>query len=220
MKTITEKLNLNKFEKKLVLALPDKSYLSDLDSFSERAGSANYDLIFAFVTSKEDFLRTFTENRERLAPDGLLYLAYPKKGNKKFESYIHRDELFDLLAADADSGIIADSTLKFNRMVALDDTYTVIGIKNIARKKTVKSEKSSGRVADYVEKLPKIRQILSKDKVAADFFESLTPGYQKDWARYIYSAKTEATQKKHLDEMFAAFAAGYKFADAYKKAKK
>ncbi|MDR0299905.1 MAG: YdeI/OmpD-associated family protein [Streptococcaceae bacterium] len=224
MKTITEKLNLNKFTKKLVVARPSEDYLTDFEDFDEKPNSndKSYDLIFAFVESKEDFLKKFSENRDRLAIDGLFYIAYPKKGNKKFESYVHRDELFSLLQADSETGFIKDSSLKFNRMVALDDIYTVIGIKNAEKelKKAKKSSKVSGRVADYVEKLPDLRAILAKEKLALEFFENLTPGYQKDWARYIYSAKTEATQQKRTAEMFAAFANGFKFADAYKQSLK
>ena len=219
MKTIVEKLNLNKFGAKLVVGKPDETYLTDLEL---GLGSAPYDLIFAFANSKADFVKIYQENSVLLAPEGLLYMAYPKKGNKKFDSYVHRDELFELLGADSETGFVVDTALKFNRMVALDDIYTVVGIKNAVKEKgkVAKSSVPSGRVADYIEKIPELRALLAKEAVAAEFFEKLTPGYQKDWARYIYSSKTEATQQKHIDEMFAAFATGYKTADQYKKAGK
>lgn len=36
---------------------------------------------------------------------------------------------------------------------------------------------------------------------ALAYYQSLTPGYQKDWARYVYSAKQEATKEKRRNEM-------------------
>ena len=217
-KTIVEKLNLNKFDKKLVLNRPDDTYLSDLDTFDQEATQAEYDLTFVFVTNKVQFVQFFEENKDKIAQNGIYAVAYPKKGNKKFAAYVHRDELFDLLGADSETGIIGESTLKFNRMVALDDIYTVVAIKNIG--KTEVKTRPSARVADYAAKISDIKELLQGNVAALTFYENLTAGYQKDWARYIFSAKTAPTQEKRRAEMLAAFQAGYKTADLYKKSLK
>ena len=61
-KTIVEKLNLNKFDAKLVVDLPDESYLTDLESFDQTKKAEKYDLIFVFATDdKEDFAKKFTK---------------------------------------------------------------------------------------------------------------------------------------------------------------
>lgn len=49
------------------------------------------------------------------------------------------------------------------------------------------------------------------------FYQSLTPGYRKDWARYVYSAKQEATRAKRREEMKIILGAGYKSRDLYRK---
>jgi uncharacterized protein YdeI (YjbR/CyaY-like superfamily) len=49
------------------------------------------------------------------------------------------------------------------------------------------------------------------------FYKSLTPGYRKDWARYVYSAKQEETRAKRREEMKMILAAGYKSRDLYRK---
>ncbi|MCL2112476.1 MAG: YdeI/OmpD-associated family protein [Streptococcaceae bacterium] len=237
VKTLVEKLNLNKFNNKLVLNLPDSSYLSDLTNCQYADEKNSYDLIITFVTNPKEFTKSFAKYRNKISPDGLYVVAYPKVGNKKFSTSIHRDELFDLLKINPDSKIVADSTLKFNRMVALDEIYTVIAIKNIASQKTGKTSAASQRVTDYTSKLPELRQLLtvpiSTDSTAQanhleltelaaalDYFDSLTPGYQRDWARYIYSAKQSATQEKRKDEFLSAMTAKIKTSDLYKKSLK
>lgn len=219
-KTIVEKLNLNKFDAKLVVDLPDESYLTDLESFDQTKKAEKYDLIFVFATDdKEDFAKKFTKFSSNLTENGSYVVAYPKKGNKKFDGFIGRDELFDLLNIDHDSKEIAGTTLKFSRMLALDEIYTVIVIKNQA-KKTAKSSAASSRVSDYEAKIPELRQILAENERSLSFFDDLTAGYQRDWARYIYSAKQEKTQEKRINEMFSAFDGAFKTADLYKKSLK
>jgi uncharacterized protein YdeI (YjbR/CyaY-like superfamily) len=43
----------------------------------------------------------------------------------------------------------------------------------------------------------------------------LTPGYQREWARFIYGAKAEATKQRHLEQMKTVLKAGYKSKRAY-----
>ncbi|AYG01449.1 YdeI/OmpD-associated family protein [Lactococcus allomyrinae] len=219
VKTLVEKLNLNKFNNKLVLNLPDSSYLSDLTNCQDADEKNSYDLIVTFVTNPQEFTKSFAKYRDKVSPDGLYVVAYPKVGNKKFSTSIHRDELFDLLKINPDSKLVTDSTLKFNRMVALDEIYTVIAIKNIASQKTRKTPVASQRVTDYTNKLPELRQLLT-ELTALDYFDNLTSGYQRDWARYIYSAKQSATQEKRKDEFSSAMTAQIKTSDLYKKSLK
>lgn len=63
-----------------------------------------------------------------LNKNGYLFLAYPKKGNKVYPTFIHRDDLLAGLGADED-GYIGTSNIKFVRMVGLDDVFTVVGLK-------------------------------------------------------------------------------------------
>lgn len=81
------------------------------------------------------------------------------------------------------------STVKFARMVGLDEVFTVIGLKE-EEKKTAKttSSKVSQRVDDYIEKIQAIESDLEDSPELLAFYQSLTPGYRKEWARYVYSA--------------------------------
>jgi hypothetical protein len=216
-KTIVEKLNLQKYEKAAVLNVPEGSdYLTGLEGYdTELNKDQSYDLIFAFVFDLEAFKRivkTVIENHY-LNKKGYIYLAYPKKGNKVYPTFIHRDEIFPGIGVD-ENGYVGTSSIKFARMVGLDETFTVVGLKEEARKNQP-SSKASQCVDDYIELIPEIEKDLQDTPALLDFYQSLTPGYRKDWARFVYSAKQEVTKAKRREEMKMILGAGYKSRELY-----
>ncbi|WP_175279595.1 YdeI/OmpD-associated family protein [Secundilactobacillus collinoides] len=52
------------------------------------------------------------------------------------------------------------------------------------------------------------------------FFEQLTPGYKREWARYIYAPVREATQTSHFEQMLTALNAGAPNWETYQKQQK
>lgn len=111
---------------------PNSSYLSELEPFSEQLGKEPVELIFLFATSLEAFKQEIHTivNGNYLAVNGLLYVAYPKKGNSVYPAFVHRDKLFPELGVSEETGYIKNTSFKFNRMVSLDEIFTVVGIKN------------------------------------------------------------------------------------------
>lgn len=217
VRSITEKLQLTKYEKKIILQRPSAEYFSDL-SFEETALlDRSVDLILAFITNIEEFKQLVDEVKQKnsLNENGLLYVAYPKKGNKKYDTYIHRDEIFPALKVDEDDGYIEGSSLKFNRMVSLDDTFTIVGIKNAPKKKTEKSKRQT--VHDYVALIPRIEERLAVSPKATELFATLTPGYKRGWAQYVFSAKQAATQEKRIEEMIDLLEQGFKSKELYRQ---
>ena len=218
-KTIVEKLNLKKFDKVAVLHLPDGAdYLAELDDYDTELKNSKYDLIFAFVLDM-DSLKEVVNNviiNNFLNENGYIFLAYPKKGNKVYPTFIHRDDLLDGVGAD-ELGYIGTSNIKFARMVGLDEIFTVVGLKEDSKIKNKTSTKASQCVDDYIEMIPKVENDLKNTPVLLAFYQSLTPGYQKDWARYVYSAKQEITKDKRREEMKCILAAGYKSRELYRK---
>jgi predicted secreted protein len=155
---------------------------------------------------------------QQLAGNGYLFFAYPKKGNKRYDSYVHRDDIFPAMGVDED-GYIGSSDLKFARMVSMDDVFTVIGIKHEKKKKT-KSPAASQSVADYEDRVKDVEELLAPYPKERQFYKELTPGYQKDWARFIFSAKQQQTREKRLEQMVDILAQGYKSMDLYRQNKK
>lgn len=223
-KTIVEKLNLQKYKKVAVLNKPEgEDSLAELVEFDTELASDKYDLIFAYTLDMESLQAVVKQvlDKDCLDKSGYLYAAYPKKGNKVYPTYIHRDSLFAGLGADED-GYIGDSSLKFARMVGMNDVFTVVGFKLEARKqnKTASKSKPSQRVDDYEAMIPEIEKDLQAAPEQLAFYKTLTPGYQKDWARYVYSAVQESTRAKRRVEMIKVLGEGYKSMELYRQNKR
>lgn len=85
-KTIVEKLQLTKYKEAVILNQPNGAdYFQNLANYEEKLADKQYDLIFDFVETLEELI-TFVQKviaENKLAANGYLFFAYPKKGNKK-----------------------------------------------------------------------------------------------------------------------------------------
>ncbi|WP_339291519.1 YdeI/OmpD-associated family protein [Paenibacillus sp. FSL E2-0201] len=218
-KTIVEKLNLQKYNQVAILNKPEGSdYLAELSDYDTSLNEA-YDLIFAFVldmSSLQELVNRVIEH-PHLHKNGYLFVAYPKKGNKVYPTFIHRDDLLEGLGSD-ENGYIGTSNIKFARMVGLDDVFTVVGLKEDVKGKGQLSNTPSQSVDDYISFIPNVEEDLKGTLELLTIYQSLTPGYRKDWARYVYSAKQEATRAKRKEEMKMILRAGYKSRELYRQA--
>lgn len=207
---LSKKLMLEKFSHILILDMPESVTEFNGLAYDTKA-QGSYDLVIRFVFSLEEMEQTIqAAARDGLVREnGYLYLPYPKKGNKAYPTYIHRDDLiarFDLAEGD---GYMGDSTLKFTKMVAFNDTFTLVGLRNL--KKSAKAPTGpSYSVEDYVDQIPTLRQALAHRPEILARFDALAKGYQKDWARHVYSARQEETREKRLLETADLLEAGYK----------
>ncbi|WP_026626142.1 YdeI/OmpD-associated family protein [Dysgonomonas capnocytophagoides] len=216
---IIKKFNIGKFDAKVILNKPVD--ITDFDgvSFGTTLRKGKYDMIFAFIFSLDEFaalLRKAIDN-DLLNPYGMLYFAYPKKGNKQYEQFIGRDDILPAVDMDND-GYVYDSLIKFNKMAAFSDVFTVIGLKLDEKRK--KSNQPSQCVADYVDRIPDVRKYFETNKDVLALFDQLTPGYQRGWVRYVYSTKSEATTEKRFAEMTSILKQGYKSIDLFRQNKK
>ncbi|MCL7745660.1 YdeI/OmpD-associated family protein [Halalkalibacter alkaliphilus] len=215
--TIINKLNLNKYTNMAVINQPH-----DYDLFNEfkTTLSNDHDAIFVFVETVNEMI----EHTQRIIQDqcllekGYVFFAYPKKGNKRYTTYIHRDEIFPAMQVGED-GYVENSDLKFSRMVSMDDIFTVVGLKR-EKKKEKKSSAASQCVADYEGHVPDVEKLLADYPTELSFFQNLTPGYQRDWARFIFSAKQQKTRDKRREKMVEVLSQEYKSIDLYRQMKK
>ena len=220
--SVAKRLGFEKFQKRAVMgkerAVADD--FAELDSYDTDVDAGKYDLIFSYVLTLEELKARVrdTITHDRLNPEGYLYIAYPKIGNKTYDTSVHRDAIFPSLGVDDGNGYVGDSTLKFARMVKLDDTFTLVGLKNAVKGKGKATKASSGNVADYEKFIPDVKEYLDAEHPkTAKFYAELTPGYQRDWARYIYSAKQPATQEKRKTEMLDILGKGHKTKNLYQQ---
>lgn len=215
---LAKKLRLHKFQTFGLLRSPREANDITTLPFVEEM---QYDCLLAFVYQLESMKDVIEEvaKQDKLVENGVLYCVYPKLKNKLNHDPIHRDSIFPFLKIDETDGYYPNTTLKFNLMVALDDNYTVIGLKNVSKKKMTKSSVSQC-VDDYISYLPEISCFLQDYPEELEFFNNLTYGYQKDWARYIFSAKTDMTQVKRKQEMVDLLQQKYKTKNLYLQAQR
>ncbi|KAB2331266.1 YdeI/OmpD-associated family protein [Bacillus mesophilum] len=215
--SIIDKLNLTKYNNLAVQSQPE-----DYDLFNgyKTELSGDHDAIFIFIENINQMVEHTKRiiQEEQLVEKGYLFFAYPKKGNKRFDTHIHRDEIFPAMKVDED-GYVDGSDIKFARMVSMDDVFTVIGLKR-EKKKAKKSSASSQCVADYEDQIPDVEKLLTDHPEELDFYQSLTPGYKRDWARYIFSAKQQKTRDSRQAQMVEILSKGFKTVDLYRQGKK
>jgi hypothetical protein len=217
MKTIIDKLNLIKYKNVAVLNQP-----SDYALFNEYKSvvTRDHDAIFIFAETIDEMVNQtqLVISEEKLLENGYLFFAYPKKGNKRYYTFIHRDDIFPAMKVSED-GYVLNSDVKFSRMVSMDDTFTVVGLKR-EKKSGKKSSAASQCVADYEDNVKDIEKLLTDHPNELKFYQELTPGYQKDWARYIFSAKQQNTRDKRHAQMVDILSQGFKSVDLYRQGKK
>ncbi|EOW9527224.1 YdeI/OmpD-associated family protein [Bacillus cytotoxicus] len=216
--SIIDKLKLNKYNNMAVINQP-----TDYDVFTHQSTILNkaHDAIFIFVETLDEMVeqtKFIIHNEDLLLEKGYLFFAYPKKGNTRYPTFIHRDEMFPALKVGED-GYVDNSDMKFSRMVSMDDVFTVVGLKREKRKEK-KIAASSQCVDDYVTHIKDVEALLAAYPEELRFYQSLTPGYQKDWARYIFSAKQQKTCDKRQQQMIEVLSQGYKTMDLYRRKKK
>ncbi|MFQ9697738.1 MAG: YdeI/OmpD-associated family protein, partial [Zhenhengia sp.] len=72
---------------------------------------------------------------------------------------------------------------------------------------------------DYKDKVTDLKVYFQNQPEILERYVALTPGYQRDWARYVYSARTQNTIDKRLIEMAEILKQGFKTKQLYTKSK-
>lgn len=209
---VARKVRLEKYKKVAVIGAPEgyQDTLGNDVSFSLTA--APFDLCLAFVFSLEEMTRFAgqTEKDGIISPGGVLLFAYPKANNKVYAA-IRRDDIFPAFGIDPDGdGKIPDTSLFFNLMVKLDDVFTIIGLRHMEGQKRSSENRPSQIAADYEEKIPELRSLLETSPEILTFFDGLAPGYQRNWARFVFSAVKEETKNSRFERMKRLLAEGKK----------
>ncbi|WP_342543534.1 YdeI/OmpD-associated family protein [Paenisporosarcina sp. FSL H8-0542] len=221
-KTVIEKLGIHNYSTKLILNKPETVHDFEDLHYDTTIKDTRYQFVFVFTFTLEDFTQQLNTiiDKNLIEDNGYLYFAYPKKKNPTYKEFIERDRLYEDLSVDED-GYVRNSQLKFSRMVSLNETFTIVGLKSLPKKpKKTDSIKNSQCADDYIEYVEHIKEYLSRNEDLLEAYNKLTFGYQKDWARYVYSAKKLETQEKRLLEMETILGEGFKSMDLFRRKKK
>ena len=198
---ISKKFQLDRFTRRALVNLPEAAQeLADVEGDRDLLNPP-YELIVIFVKDLDVWKKFLTKvsREDLLSEGGVIYFLYPKRGNKVYDTFIHRDDIFPTLKVDDDDGYFQGSDLKFNRMFSLNDVFTVVGVKKLS-KRPAPSTGPSQRVGDYEHRLGEVEELLLKNPDALEFYRSLTPGYRRNYARFILGVKTVATKQSRLEK--------------------
>ncbi len=218
MSSLIEKFKLNTYKTLPILNLPP--YLKDeLSSIAVTPLLPKQAAILVFTTSNEDFFKTLESlvQQDVLEDKGVLLICYPKKGNPTYPSFVHRDEIFVKVGMNND-GFIYGSAYMFNRMLGFDDNFTLLEVKKLLNFKPGSRPSQSG--ADFVKYIPDIETMLKDEPEALKFYQSLTPGYRKDWAVHVFSTENQETRTKRIAEMIKLLKEGHKNMTLYRQSLK
>lgn len=218
MSALVEKFKLNTYVNLPILNLP--SYLKDeLSSIPRSPVLPKQAAILVFTTSNEDFFTSLETlvRQDPIEDKGVILICYPKKGNPMYPSYVHRDEIFKKVGMDND-GFIYNSAYMFNRMLGFDDNFTLLEVKKLLNFKPGSRPSQSG--ADFVKYIPDIEGFLKDEPEAMKFYQSLTPGYRKDWAVHVFSTENPETRIKRIAEMIKLLKEGHKNMTLYRQSLK
>lgn len=211
------KLKLDRCERVAVLDVP-KALEGDLKQIKLIPLDRDHDAVVVFTTSNAGFFSTLERLsfEDRCVEGGVLWIAYPKKGNPTYPEYVHRDEIFPKVRMD-DDGYIYDSPYRFNRMLGFDECFTLLEIKRVAQRKPAKPSHVG---SDYLKYIPEVEVMLKDDPDVLATYQSLSPSYRKDWAVYLFTTANEVTRAKRFEELKSVIRAGYKNMTLYRQAQK
>lgn len=213
-----EKLKIASIKSLVQLNIPNE-YKDYLNQYPSLPLSKDHEVVLTFTTDNKSFFKTLETlvKQDPVINNGSLWVCYPKRGNKLYPSTVHRDEIFPKVDMD-EEGFVFKTVYKFNRMLGLDDTFTLLELKKLENYKPTNT--ISHRGADFLKYIPEVEELLKADPEAYKAYQDLTPGYRKDWAVHIFSAQTEATKQKRILETIDLVKKGHKNMTTYRQSLK
>lgn len=213
----TKKFNLDILPKLLVLHLPNNITLFDELHFDKVIISFEYDLIVVFVFTLQEIKKMLYDiyDKNLLSNGGYLYFIYPQKGNQEYRSHIDTKDILTYFHISKEYPYMSNTYLKYTMSYYFNETYSMIDFRYINDKITRTTISST--IIDYASYIPDIKKVITSDQESMNIFESLSEEDQIGWAKFIFSAKSKATQKKRILEMKDMLRQGYKSRDLYKQ---
>lgn len=137
METLLKKLNYKDQQVVAILGAPE-SFQSVIEWWNERIHvdthlieSSTYEFVIAFAREKADIRIYADQLISHLAEDAVLWIAYPKKSSKKYNSDISRDDGWQAFGDAGYEGV---------RMVAIDEDWSALRLRHADHIKNLKRD--------------------------------------------------------------------------------
>jgi hypothetical protein len=107
--------------------------LTDIRSDIHRQASQEYGFILVFVKNQADINRLLPTALPALQGDGYLWIAYPKKSSKKYNSDISRDKGWEILG---------EHNYEPVTQIAIDEDWSALRFRQVGSIKQMKRKKA------------------------------------------------------------------------------
>ncbi len=162
----------------------------------------SYSWLVVCVMNRADVSLLVRQALKALAPDGLMWVCYPKRGGR-YKTDLSRDHGWESV-----EGI----GMKHVNLISLDDDWTgwgvIHGTEEINEKSRQKSEARNDLLAQYMNHQTRemrypadMQAILEANARENEFFQQLSFTNRKEYLEWIVSAKRAETRTQRLQKM-------------------
>ncbi|HEX2616079.1 MAG TPA: YdeI/OmpD-associated family protein [Flavobacteriales bacterium] len=164
--------------------------------------------IHLFVKSKAELKKEFPKARKALAPDGLLWVSFPK-GGSGIQTDLNRDRGWEAMQ---------DVPMRWLALIAFDDTWSAFLMQNSPPKAASNANAdyhaNAAQWADAKTKTVKVPDDLAaafkKSAKAKQAFEALAYTNRKEYVMWVVGAKRAETRVDRLKKTVEKLLAGKK----------
>lgn len=210
--SIAQKFRIKEDYKLLVLNQPPdfKSQMAPLPQGSRILNnSKTFDQIHWFVQNKAQMEEELDSVLERLKPNVVCWIYYPK-GSSKIQTDLTRDKGWDKL--------LKHTELQWVSLVSFNDTWSAFGMRlkteTDIKKEEAPKEREIFNYIDPVEKtviIPEdLQALFKKAKKEYEYFNTLSFTNKKEYIEWIVSAKRDETRNTRVQETIERLAKGWK----------
>ncbi|WP_205511497.1 YdeI/OmpD-associated family protein [Longitalea arenae] len=187
--------------KKQLGVLPDKVLID--------ARAKDFQQIHWFILNQAQLNKELSKVKPLVKGEVLCWCYYPK-GSSALQTDLTRDKGWDKL--------LEEKTFHWISLISFDDTWSAFGF----RLKTAADEKKAAQpkirpILDYIDPKKKIvrlpddlAQVLTKNKKAKAFFESLSFTNKKEYVEWVVTAKRVETRQQRILDTLDRLSKGWK----------
>jgi hypothetical protein len=169
----------------------------------EQALRGTFDLILLFVSSRKELKSQWAKALSSLKPDGLLWVAHPKKSSGVAS---------DLTAMNGDWGLDKNSAWQPVSLIAVDEHWSATRFKHAPGLNQQRVQRGDELIHDTdgtpcidrknrVIAAPKdLQQLLDRNAKAASFFDSLSFTNKREYVGWVIGAKRPETRSQRVEQ--------------------
>jgi len=169
----------------------------------------NFQQVHWFVLNKAQLDKELPNVMPLVKGDVLCWCYYPK-GSSNLQTDLTRDKGWD--------NLLKHEEFHWISLISFNDTWSAFAFRQKTEADVKKEAKPKERpVLDYIDPKQKIvrlpddlKALLTKNKKASSFFESLSFTNKKEYVEWVVTAKREETRKQRLTDTLDRLLKGWK----------